>query len=707
MLTITTSPSGIRELAMPRLRLALVVLLFTVGVASADGPVKRHITVEDLWKIKRLGPPAISPDGAWCCVEVTTWNLDKDEGMSELWLLATDGSQQRQLTNSGGRNSGPRWSADGQWIAFTSKRSGDEVAQIYVISPAGGEARRVAKTSFAPSSLKWSYDGKTIFAIGWTWPDCTSGEEHRRREKEQKDAKSKAAIITDGIFRYWDKWLTDGKRPVVFSFDVATGKHKNLLAGTDRHLPPFEPSAGDYDVSPDGKELCFVADNVPEFGLDANFDLFALDVTQEKSKPRCLTADNPAHDTNPVYSPDGKSIAFLRQTTKFFYADRNRVMILDRASGKASELCPPGRPLDRSAANPHWLPNDDDRTGPTVVAEVEDQGYVRTGILSANDPARLLPSGYSDRSLDVAAMNATMVFLRSSFDKPPQVWVGDPRGTKRRIDHFNDDLTSQWKLGNVENVTINGADNRSIQMWIVYPPEFDPTKKWPLVQMVHGGPHNAITTDFSYRWNPQLWAAQGWVVGIVNFHGSSGFGQEFTDSITGDTGTKALEDIMKATDWFAAKNWIDKNRMAAAGGSYGGYMMAWMNGHTDIFKAMVCHAGVYNWASMTASDLVRGRERSLGAPPWGDQTRIDHQNAQRFAANFKTPTLVVHGEKDYRVPVTQGFEYYNTLRQKGVPTRLLYFPDENHWVLKAHNSFVWHREVFGWLEKYIGKGPSE
>jgi dipeptidyl aminopeptidase/acylaminoacyl peptidase len=242
-------------------------------------------------------------------------------------------------------------------------------------------------------------------------------------------------------------------------------------------------------------------------------------------------------------------------------------------------------------------------------------------------------------------------------------------------------------------------------MWIVYPPNFDPAKKWPLVQIVHGGPHNAVTNDFNYRWNPQLWAAQGWVVAVINFHGSSGFGQQFTDSITGDLGTKPMTDIMRATDWFVKQPWIDSNRVAAAGASYGGYMMSWLNGHTDRFKAMVCHAGVYNWHSMMASDYIKGRERSLGAPPWGDLARIDKQSSQRFAANFKTPTLVLHGEKDYRVPVTQGFEYYNTLRQKGVPTRLVYFPDENHWVLKPANSRVWHREVFGWLEKYIGRGP--
>jgi len=241
---------------------------------------------------------------------------------------------------------------------------------------------------------------------------------------------------------------------------------------------------------------------------------------------------------------------------------------------------------------------------------------------------------------------------------------------------------------------------------VVYPPDFDAKKKWPLVQVVHGGPHNGITTDFSFRWNLQLWAAQGYVIGCVNFHGSSGFGQKFADSITGDYGTKPMIDVLKSTDWFEQQPWIDRARMAAAGGSYGGYMMAWLNGHTDRFKAMICHAGVYSYHSQMASDLVRARERALGAFPWNDLAKVDQQSAQRYAGNFKTPTLVIHGERDFRVPVTQGLEYFNTLKLKGVPARLLYFPDENHWVLKPQNSRLWHHEVFAWLDKYLGRGPT-
>jgi dipeptidyl aminopeptidase/acylaminoacyl peptidase len=678
--------------------LGLVSLAVAFSCGTVEAGDKRPMTVEDLWKVKRVGPPTVSPDGTWAAVEVSTYALDADEPTSDIWLLACDGSRQVQLTRLGGKNSGPKWSPDGRHIAFLSKREGDDTPQIYLIAPDGGEARRLTKMPMAPGHLKWSADSKTLYCIAWTWPDADD-QTHLQREKQLKESKSKAYIIDDAAYRYWDKWIADGKRPMIFAVDVATGAHRNLLQGTGHTLPPYEPSANDYDVSPDGKELAFVADSVKEIGTDVNYDIYTLDLSS--GKVRLVTADNPANDTNPVYSPDGRYLAFLRQTIKFFYADRSRLMVQDRSSGAVCEV---SAGLDRSCANPRWLP--DSRH---LYVEVEDQGYVNL-FLASVEPPRVTPhyAKVSERSVDVAARGDVAVWLRSSFDLPAAVYAGTRQRQKAvSIDRFNDALVGQWKLGRVESVTFAGADDRPVQMWIVYPPDFDAGKKWPLVQMVHGGPHNGVYSDFSYRWNPQLWAAQGWVIGIVNFHGSSGFGQEFTDSITGDLGTKPMIDILRATDWFEQQPWIDRQRVAAAGASYGGYMMAWLNGHTDRFRAMVCHAGVYNWHSMMASDLVRSRERALGAKPWGgDLEKIDRQTAQRYAAHFQTPTLILHGEKDYRVPVTQGMEYYNTLRQKGVPTRFVYFPDENHWILKAPNSLVWHREVFGWLKKYIGAGPA-
>jgi dipeptidyl aminopeptidase/acylaminoacyl peptidase len=657
------------------------------------------MTAEDLWKVKRVGAPSTSPDGDWAVVEVSTFDVGKNDSASELWLLATDGKTQRQLTRSGGKNSGPKWSPDGRSIAFVSKRGGDDHPQIYVISPEGGEARRVSRMPMGMANLKWSKDSKTIYCIAWTWPATKTDDAFRKKEKEQKDSKVQAYIINDGTFRYWDKWIADGKRPVVWSVNVDTGEHHNLLANTDKCLPPYQPSDGDYDVSPDGKELCFVAENVQVIGLDTNHDLFTLDLTQKNAKPKNLTSDNQANDTFPIYSPDGKYLAHLRTTVKFFYADRQRLMLHDRAAGTSKELT---ASLDRSCGNPVWLPD-----SKRIATEVEDSGVSNIAFVMVPDGRVIKPKEPgTERAISFAGKKRVGVYQLSTYDRPATIYAHGPGGAPIKLESFNDELVNQWKLGKVENLTYKGADDKDIQMFLVYPPDFDPTKKWPLVQMVHGGPHNAFLNEFGYRWHPHVWAAQGWVVAVVNFHGSSGFGQAFTDSITGDLGAKPMEDILKATEWLCQKPWVDRNRLAAAGASYGGYMMAWLNGHTDIFKTMVCHAGVYNWHSMLASDMVRGRERSLGAPPWGDLSRIDKQNAQRLAANFKTPTLVIHGEKDYRVPVTQGMEYYNTLRQKGVPTRFLYFPDENHWILKPQNSLLWHKEVFAWISKSIGNGPT-
>jgi dipeptidyl aminopeptidase/acylaminoacyl peptidase len=676
--------------------LAALVLALVAGPAAAQS---RHpITVEDMWAVKRPGAPALSPDGRWAAVELTTYDMKENIGTSDIWLLATNGSAQRRLTTHPARDSAPAWSPDGRWIAFLSKREGDEQTQIYLISPSGGEARRLTTVPAGTSALKWFPDGKRIAFLSWVWPDLTTDEEQAKRLKEQQESKVKAYIIDTTSFRYWDHWLADGRVPHLFVADVETGKHRDIFAGTPLSLVRQEPSAGSYDISPDGNEIAFTADLAPDYGFDPNADVIALRL--DTGKWTNLTAENPADDSSPRYSPDGKWIAYTRKAIKSFYADRQRLVLYDRASGAKRVLT---GSWDRSADAPVWS-----RDSQQLYLTAEDKARQPIWVLpiSGTDAPKPAVSGGTNSDPVLSGDGRTLAFLRTTLGMPPAVYAAATDGTgARKIETFNDELTAQWQLGDVKEVVYKGWQGEPVQMWVVYPPGFDAQKKWPLLQIVHGGPHGAWMDQFHFRWNLHLFASRGYVVAAVNFHGSTGWGQAFNDSITGEYGKRELDDVEKGTDDLLAQGYIDPARLAAAGGSYGGYMMAWMNGHTTRYKAMVCHAGVYDWVSQMASDTVRGRDRALGGFPWEKPQRVLEESAHWYARNFKTPTLVVHNQQDFRVPVTQGFEYYTTLRMLGVPARLLYFPDENHFVLKPQNSRLWYNEFFGWIGKYAAPGP--
>ncbi|MFY9584356.1 MAG: S9 family peptidase [Candidatus Acidiferrales bacterium] len=678
-------------------RLVICALGLVLVVTTAAGQAKHPITVEAMWAVKRPGAPSLSPDGRWAAVELTSYDMKENKGTSDIWLLATDGSAQRRLTAHSGRSSSPAWSPDANWIAFLAKREGDEETQVYLISPTGGEARRLTTIPTGALALKWFPDSKRIAFLSWVWPELATEEEQAQRLKDRRDAKVKAYIIETTGFRYWDHWLADGRVPHVFVVEVETGKHRDILAGTGVSLVRQEPSAGFYDISPDGTEIAFTADLTKDFGYDPNQDIVTIPVAGGKWTN--LTADNPANDTNPRYSPDGKWIAYTRQAIKGFYADRERIVLYERATGAKRVLT---ENWDRSAEAPVW--SADSRR---LYFGAEDKAKQPIWVLpiAGGDPKPLMAGG-TISSLARSGDGRALAFLRTTMGLPPAVYVASADGTgERKIEAFNDLLVAGWQLGEVKEIIYQGWGDEPVHMWVIFPPGFDPTKKWPLLQIVHGGPHGAWMDQFHFRWNMHLFASRGYVVAAVNFHSSTGWGQAFTDSTTGDYGRRELEDVEKGTDYLLAKGYIDPARLAAAGGSFGGYMMAWMNGHTTRYKAMVCHAGVYDWISQMASDTVRGRDRALGAFPWENPQKVLQQSPHFYAKNFKTPTLVVHDEQDFRVPVTQGFEYYTTLRMLDVPARLLYFPDENHWVLKPQNSRLWYKEFFDWIEKYAAAGP--
>lgn len=658
------------------------------------------LTVDELWAVRRVGAPSLAPDGRRAVIDVSAYDLEENSKTSQLWLLDAEGGEPAQLTTHSAGASAPRWSPDGSRITFLSRREEDAATQLYLIAPDGGEARRLTQLATGASSHKWSADGRQLAFVSWVWPDLATDAEQAARLNERAEAKVRVVAVETTSFRYWDHWLADGRVPHLFLVDVATGECRDLLAGTGLHLFPYHESldlpAGLYDLSPDGQEVALTVELGDDPGFDPAPDIVLLSLAT--AGWRNMTAENPASDRCPRYSPDGRQIAFLRQSIPYFYADRQRIALYDRETGATRVLT---EAWDRSADPPLWSP---DGTRLFFTAEDRARQPVWELAVASGEPRTLIESGVNSH-LDLSAGGNALAFVRTTMDAPPRIFVAGADGSAPRpVEKFNAERTAAWELGEVREDTIAGWSGQPVQFWTIFPPRFEADKKWPLLQIVHGGPHGAWRDEFHFRWNMHAFAARGYVVAAVNFHGSTGWGQAFTDANTGDYGAKELADVEAATDHLLAAGFIDAERLAAAGGSFGGYMVAWMNGHTDRYRAYVCHAGVYDWVAQMASDSTRGRERALGAFPWEDPERVLRQSAHSYAKAFATPTLVLHGELDYRVPVTQGFEYYSTLRMRGVPARLVYFPDENHWVLKPQNSRRWYEEFFAWIERHVPPG---
>lgn len=678
-----------------------LLLLIVAAQSYSDEP--KPITVEDMWAVKRIGAPSISPDGKWVAADVTGYDMKENNSASDVWLFPVNRSsgEARQLTAHTARDGGAQYSPDGKWILFLSKREGDDASQIYVISTSGGEAKRVTKITTGAGSPKWFPDSKRIAFISWVWPDLKSDEEQGKRLKERKEAKVKAYIIDTTHFRQWDHWLADGRKAHLFTTDISGNETRDLFAGKEYGLIPYENSADlstdHYDISPDGNELAFVMDSTPDPGFNPNADVFVI--SSQGGEAKSITEENKASDSNPKYSPDGKWIAYTKQEVERFFADLDRVALFDRST-KAKKVLT--EKWDRSAGPLTWSPD-----SKHLYFLGEDQARVHLWKLNLNESTpKLVVRGGTLGGFDISSDGKTIAFTRTTMSLPAALYASSADGKKeQKLDAMNDDLVKKWKLGEVKEMTFQGWNNEPVQMWVVLPPDFYPKKKWPLLHMVHGGPHSAVLDQFHYRWNLHLMASRGHLVAAVNFHGSSGWGFDFTDSITGQYGKKELEDVEKGTDTLLQTGYIDPERLSAAGGSFGGFMMAWMNGHTTRYKTFICHAGVYDYTAQMASDMIAGRDRALGGFHWENPEKVEAQSARNYAKNFKTPTLIIHGEKDYRVPVTQGLAYYNTLRMMKIPTRLIYFEEENHWVLKPQSSRLWYAEVFRWLDDYARGGP--
>ncbi len=666
--------------------LAIVLFLFP-NVAHAGSEV---FTATHMWQMKRVSAADVSPDGKHAVFTITTFDIAEDKGSTDIYLLDIKTGEKRRLTFTG-KESSPVWSPDGSRIAFVSRRH-DGPGQVYIIPMNGGEAEKVTELPVGVYGLKWFPDGKNIAFGANILPDYNGDfDKLKSMIDEKKKSKVTAKATENVMYRFWDRWLTDGYFGRLFKLDLQTGEVVDLMPHTSNY---FNMMGGvSYDISPDGKTIALSLNNTEPPYENLNYDIFLLP-TDGSGKLTNLTPDNVASDVSPLFSPDGKKLLYGKQSIYHFYADRVEMVVHDLAKGEAKSIT---ADIDLSCSGWKWSADgktiffDAEYKAMNALFSIPSQGGKHTKIFDKG----------SNGNLQVID-NKTLLFTHHNLNKPTDIYTIETNGSKlRQLTDVNGGILASLNLGKVENVTYKGANDADVQMFIVYPPGFDETKKYPLVVMIHGGPHGTFGDGWHYRWNAHLFAAPGYVTILPNFHGSTSFGQDFAISIHGEHAPKPFEDIMKATDYMIERGFIDEKRMAAAGGSYGGYMVSWIAGHTDRYAALVNHAGVYDLHLQFASDYAGNRAYQYGGTPWENFDQLNSNNPSQFAHNFKSPMLVIHGELDYRVPVAHAFLVYGIYKGMGLDARLLYYPDENHWILRPQNSIYWYKELHDWLGRYL------
>jgi dipeptidyl aminopeptidase/acylaminoacyl peptidase len=676
-------------------RLAVFAALALAGLNSAaEG--QRPIRFEELAKIRRLGSFSVSPDGRQIAYTVSTADVAANTSLSSIWIVPASGGEPRRLTSGDKKDFDPRFSPDGRTLAFLSDRDGDP--QIWKLDLSGGDPVKATTFPTGVNAFTWSPDGRWFLISSDVFPDCTDTACLEKTLESRKQAKVKGRIAERLLFRHWDSWK-DGTRSHIWKLPAGGGGAAVDLTPGDHDAPPFEVGGGnDWDVSPDSTELVYASNPDKDEALSTNADLFVVPLAGG-SPAKNRTASNPAFDGSPRYSPDGKWIAYRAQKRPGFEADRFRLMVLDRASGQIRGLTDD---FDFWVEAFRWAP---DSKSLVFTSEVRGRDTLYRVSVGGGVPVPLWTGGHF-ADLEVAA--GRVLYEASTLTRANELGsVGLDGKAPGWLTHTNDPLFRELAIGEVSERFTDSSDGKKLQAWVVKPPFFDPAKKYPAVFFIHGGPQGAWNDAWSYRWNPQVWAAYGYVVYAANPRGSTGFGQEFLDAISGDWGGQVYDDLMRQADDLESLPYVDKTKIGAAGASYGGYMINWIAGHTPRFAALVSHDGTFDLASanLETEELWFPKWEFKGWPWTSDLYR--KWNPMGSAGNFKTPMLVITSEKDYRVPFGQGLQLFTALQVQNVPSKLLMFPDEGHWVLKPGSSCLWHNTVMDWLHRYLGGAEAD
>ena len=678
---------------MKRTISALGFVLFAAIFASAQ----ITFTANDMLGLKRLSDPQLSPDGKVVAFTLGTVDLAGNRVVNQIYTINVDGTRQRQITTGNSSSSGARWSPDGKRIAFQTG------GQIWTMKPDGSDREQVTRLSTGASGPVWSPDGKWIAFSSEVYPECNDDACNKAEDERLEKSKVQAKVTERLLFKHWNEWR-DRKRAHVFVVPSGGGSARDVTPG-DFDAPPAVTGGTDYVFSPDGSSIVYAKNPDKVEAISTNHDLFIVPLSGGTA--RNITAGMNGYDNTPMYTPDGKYLLFRSQATPTFEADRWRIMRYNPQSGEIVELT---RGFDQQVDE--FVVSADSKTvffkagergrGPIFSVPVEPDFRLRIAT-----HVKKVVSGVYASGLNISNDGGTLVFASSSLTAPNEVMRANSDGSGlTALTSFSNAPLASFGLQKAEEVDWKGALGQNVHGFVVKPARFDPAKKYPMIVLIHGGPQGAWSDNWSTRWNPQVWANQGYVVFLPNPRGSTGYGQRFVNEISGDWGGKVYTDLMNGVAEIAKRPYVDRSRVGAAGASYGGYMVNWLLGHNNDprvkFKAFLSHAGVYNLESMaTSTEEVWFPMWEFKGMPWDNPAQYNRWSPNKFVKNFATPTLVTAGELDYRVPVDQSLQLYTTLQLRGVESRLVIFPDEGHWILKPQNSQFWHGQVLEWFKKYL------